>query len=518
MCKALKELIVGSVIGLLLFLILQGYDVMPLLLLGAMFWGLYWLLDKRGLFMARRYRAYYSQESITFENIGGQTLAIQELKEALEFLKRSEEVKAMGIRPLKGILLSGPPGTGKTLLAKAAASYTDAVFLAASGSEFIEVYAGVGAQRIRELFNQARTLARRVGKSKAIIFIDELEILGGKRGTHSSHLEYDQTLNQLLVEMDGLESSAPPYILVIGATNRPDLLDPALLRPGRFDRHVRVELPDREGRLQILKLHTANKPLGPDVDLEAIARETFGFSGAHLESVANEAAILALRSRSPVIRQVHLREAVDKVMLGEKLPRKPRREELFRLSVHEAGHALMSELLNPKSVTQITIMSRGQALGYTRQKPQDDIYLYTREHLEAQICICLAGSVAEVLLLGSKSTGSVNDFKEAVRLAKLMVTSGLSEWGVVDEESLTPAQLHRAIKGIITGLEKRTKEVLTPYRALLEQIAQKLTREETMSGDTLRSFLPQAGERKYAAVYRPNLFSGAGREAFSCPR
>ncbi|MCG0278336.1 MAG: AAA family ATPase [Thermanaeromonas sp.] len=518
MFKAWREVISGSAIGVLLFLLIQGYDVVPLFLLGGIIVVLYWLLEKRGLLTARPYRPYHSKESVTFEDIGGQTLAIQELKEALEFLKRTEEIKVMGIRPLKGILLSGPPGTGKTLLAKAAASYTDAVFLAASGSEFIEVYAGVGAQRIRELFKQARSLAHKTGKSKAIIFIDELEILGGRRGTHSSHLEYDQTLNQLLVEMDGLESSAPPYILVIGATNRPDLLDPALLRPGRFDRHVRVELPDREGRLEILKLHTANKPLGPDVDLEAIARETFGFSGAHLESVANEAAILALRSRSPVIRQVHLREAVDKVMLGEKLPRKPRREELFRLSVHEAGHALVSELLHPGSVTQVTIMSRGQALGYTRQKPQDDIYLFTREHLEDQICICLAGSVAEALLLGDKSTGAVNDFREAVRLAKLMITSGLSDWGVVDEASLTPAQLNRAIKGIITGLEKRTKEVLTPYKSSLEQIAQKLMREETLSGDTLRSFFLKGGERKYAAVYRSDLFPGIGREAFSCPR
>jgi len=490
----LKEWLAGSAIGLLIFLFFKGYDITPLLLLGGIGFGFYWLLEKKGLLAARNYEPYSPQGTITFEDIGGQAMPIQELKEALEFLIRSDQVKTMGIRPLKGILLSGPPGTGKTLMARAAATYTDAVFLAASGSEFIEVYAGVGAQRIRNLFRQARALARRAGKNRAIIFIDELEVLGGKRGSHSSHLEYDQTLNQLLVEMDGLESSEGPQILVIGATNRPDLLDPALLRPGRFDRHVKVELPDREGRLQILKLHTANKPLAPDVDLEAIARETFGFSGAHLESVANEAAILALRSNSPVIHQKHFQEAVDKVMLGEKLGRKPGREELYRLAVHEAGHALIGELVQPGSVTHVTIASRGQALGYTRQRPADDVYLYTREYLEGQICICVAGAVAEALLLGSRSTGSVNDFKEAVRLAMVIITSGLSDLGVVAEENLTKEQIHRATTEIIKRQEERAGELMRQHQQQLKKIAEQLVREETLKGETLGSLL-SAGAR-----------------------
>ncbi|KUK11949.1 MAG: Vesicle-fusing ATPase [Moorella sp. 60_41] len=489
----LKELAAGGALGLLIFLLFQGYDVGPLLLLGGMGAGLYWLLDRKGMLPARSYAPYCPRQNISFEDIGGQAAAVQELKEALEFLRRSDQLHTMGIRPLKGILLSGPPGTGKTLMARAAATYTDAVFLAASGSEFIEVYAGVGAQRIRSLFREARSLARRAGKNRAIIFIDELEVLGGKRGSHASHLEYDQTLNQLLVEMDGLGTGEDTQILVIGATNRPDLLDSALLRPGRFDRHVKVELPDREGRLEILKLHTSNKPLGPDVNLEGIARETFGFSGAHLESVANEAAILALRANSPVIRQKHLQEAVDKVMLGEKIGRKPRKEELYRLAVHEAGHALVGELVQPGSVTRVTVASRGQALGYTRQK-LEDAYLYTREHLEGQLRICLAGAAAEDLLLGNRSTGSLNDFKEAVRLAKVIIVSGLSELGVVDEECLGREQMHRAAAEILKVQEKKVGELLLRHRDLLEEIAHRLLREETLKGETLRSLLT-AGAR-----------------------
>jgi cell division protease FtsH len=232
---------------------------------------------------------------VDFTDIGGQDSAVNELKEALQFVVKPEAIYHMGIRPLRGVLLVGPPGTGKTLMAKAAASYTGSAFMAASGSEFIEVYAGVGAKRIRKLFNDARKKAHKEKKRSAIIFIDELEILGGKRGSHSSHLEYDQTLNQLLVEMDGISSNQEPYVLLIGATNRADMLDPALLRPGRFDRQVQVGLPDKGGRKTILDIHTRNKPVSNNEVLDEIARATFGFSGAHLESLANEAAILALR-------------------------------------------------------------------------------------------------------------------------------------------------------------------------------------------------------------------------------
>ncbi|MBC7326449.1 MAG: AAA family ATPase, partial [Moorella sp. (in: Bacteria)] len=221
------------------------------------------------------------------------------------------------------------------------------------------------------------------------------EILGSRRGQTTSHLEYDQTLNQLLVEMDGLKVDDRVRILVMAATNRVDMLDPALLRPGRFDRQVRVELPDKEGRLEILKLHTRNKPLAADVNLEAVAKETFGFSGAHLESLTNEAAILAMREGCQEIHQRHLHEAVDKVMMGERLDRRPSAHELRRVAIHETGHALMSELVKPGSVSALTVTPRGQALGYMRQSPEDDTYMYTKEYLEDQIAVMLAGAVAE---------------------------------------------------------------------------------------------------------------------------
>lgn len=488
----LKEITAGTVIGVLVYLAFQGFDVTPILLLAGMGFLAYWLIEKKGMLSSTLGgKSYIPAVPISFADIGGQETAIRELKEALEFLLRSKQVRAMGIRPLKGILLSGPPGTGKTLMARAAATYTDAVFLAASGSEFIEMYAGVGAQRVRDLFNRARELARRQQKKRAIIFIDELEVLGGKRGSHTSHLEYDQTLNQLLVEMDGLKEDQDVQILVIGATNRADLLDPALLRPGRFDRQVRVDLPDREGRLAILKLHTANKPLGPETDLEAIARETFGFSGAHLESVANEAAILALREKAPVIEQRHLLEAVDKVMLGEKLGRKPMPEELYRLAIHEAGHAVAGELLQPGSVSHVTITSRGQALGYTRQKPEHDIYLYTRDYLEAQIAICLAGAVAETLVLGGRSTGSLNDFKESIRLARVIITSGLSDLGVVGEENLSKEQMHTASTAIISQEEEKVVSLLQPHLPVLKELARNLVEKETITGRELRNLLQE---------------------------
>ncbi|HHY93582.1 MAG TPA: AAA family ATPase, partial [Firmicutes bacterium] len=370
--------------GVLAFLATRGVNLFPVLILGGL---LYFLLYATGTGRAlgRRFVVHVTDAAcprVTFDDVGGQSAAKKELREALELVSRPERARELGIRPIKGIMLSGPPGTGKTLLAKAAANFTDSTFLATSGSEFIEVYAGVGAQRVRELFRRAREQARQAGKKSAVVFIDELEVLGGKRGRYSSHLEYDQTLNQLLVELDGLSLNDSIRILIIGATNRPDLLDSALLRPGRFDRVVRVDLPDREGRLQILYVHTRGKPLAEDVDLEAIARETIGFSGAHLESLTNEAAILAMREGLRCIEQRHLREAIDKVIMGEKLDRKPRERELYRVAVHEAGHAVVAECLEKGTVSSLTISPRGGALGYVRHIPQDDFYLYSRSELE----------------------------------------------------------------------------------------------------------------------------------------
>ncbi len=357
-----KEIVIGLGLAGIIFLFINGINLLPMLLLAALVFFLFRTTGIPGL--DRRFAPVVAGSSgsippVTFNDIGGQGAAKKELLEALDFIANQDTVKHLGIRPLKGILLTGPPGTGKTMLAKAAANYTGSVFLATSGSEFIEVYAGVGAQRVREIFRKARDLSRREKKDSAIVFIDEIEVMGGRRGKHQNHLEYDQTLNQLLVEMDGLSVDDEIRVLVIGATNRADLLDEALMRPGRFDRVVRVDLPDREGRRQILALHTRNKPLAADVDLDQIAKEAFGFSGAHLESLANEAAILAMRSGEKEITAQHFIEAIDKVIMGEKLDRRPGNEERYRIAVHEAGHAVVGEILRPGSVSNITVASRG---------------------------------------------------------------------------------------------------------------------------------------------------------------
>jgi len=298
-------------------------------------------------------------------------------------------------------------------------------------------------------------------------------------------------------------------ILLIGATNRPDLLDPALLRPGRFDRVVRVDLPDREGRLQILKVHTRGKPLAPDVSLEAIARETMGFSGAHLESLANEAAILAMREGSAQVTQRHLEEAIDKVIMGEKLDRKPRRQELFRVAVHEAGHAVVSELIRPGSISSLTISPRGSALGYVRQAPQDDFYLYARSELEDQICVLLAGAVAEELVLGEPSTGAANDYDAACQAARRMVYTGLSVLGAVDPELVSGDAVQRAMSDIMTRQRQRAQDLLGPRAEAVRRLAERVLECETLSGEEIRSVLAppdRAGDtpaRRKVRLLRP---------------
>ncbi|ABY91400.1 MAG: Vesicle-fusing ATPase [Caldanaerobacter subterraneus] len=483
-----KEILLGVVIAFAIFAALLGINVTPLLFLAGVFLLLNYIIENKGLIPGSK-NIIKPESEISFEDIGGQKTAISELKEALDFVINKEKLSKMGIRPIKGILLTGPPGTGKTLLAKAAAKYTNSSFIATSGSEFIEMYAGVGAQRVRNLFETARNLARKENKNSAIIFIDEIDILGAKRGTNESHHEYDQTLNQLLVEMDGIKSDGEINILVIAATNRPDLLDPALLRPGRFDRQVVVDLPDKSGRLQILKIHTKNKPLGEDVNLEAIAENTFGFSGAHLESLCNEAAILAMRDNSDVILQKHFVEAVDKVILGEKSDKKPAEEEIFRVSVHEAGHAIISEIVNPGSVATVTIVPRGKALGFVRQFDKEDTLIYTKEQLEKDIMVALGGTVAELLVLGNRSTGSVNDFEQAVHIAKKMVYTGLSGLGIVSREDVPKEKVNEEVNKIIKEEEEKVQKMLEEKLEHLEEIANILRKEETISGEKLRELI-----------------------------
>ncbi len=501
-----REIMIGLGLAVALFLIVQGVDITPLVFaVGAFFLLRSFLPGAKGFESLGRDRKFemaggnpnseHNVRTITFDDIGGQEVAKRELLEALDFVKNMARAVKLGIRPLRGIMLSGPPGTGKTLLAKAAASYTDSVFLAAAGSEFVEMYAGVGAQRVRQLFKKARSQAEQQQKTSAVVFIDEIDVLGVKRGSHASHMEYDQTLNQLLTEMDGINTRDKIKILVVAATNRVDTLDPALLRPGRFDRVVKVDLPDKEGRLHILKIHTKNKPLAPDVDLMEIARDTFGFSGAHLENLANEAAIQAMRASRDLVTMSDFKEATDKVMMGEKLDRKPGKEETRRVASHEAGHALVSELVRPNSVSTITITSRGRALGYMRQTPQDDQYLYTREELLDQIAVSLGGAVTEELIFGSRSTGSAGDFEQAVDLAKRLVYAGMSSLGVVSKENLPDKLLHEAIQQIIAETEDRVRAHLSQQREAIEEIAQVLLENEKISGDDFRRILAERSAR-----------------------
>jgi len=506
----IREVAAGVAVAVVGYLLWQGYNVLPVLFLVA----LLFILARTPGFGAfgRRFAPFNAARhggQISFDQVGGQQTAKQELIEALDFLVEDDRAGALGIRPLKGILLAGPPGTGKTLLAKAAATYTRSSFVAAAGSEFIEVYAGVGAQRIRQLFQQARELARRSPGKSAIVFVDELEVVGGRRGAHASHLEYDQTLNQFLVELDGLETGGETRILVIGATNRPDLLDPALLRPGRFDRVVRVELPDRAGRLEILRLHSREKPLAPDVDLERLAGETFGFSGAHLESLCNEAAILAFRQRRQALTAQDFAEALDKVILGERLERKPAADELRRIAIHEAAHAVISELEQPGSVSTVTITSRGAALGYVRNNPRDDRYLWTKHQLESEIRILLAGFVAEETFLGTGSTGAASDFERANRLARTMVEAGMSPLGVVDPASLPPARLHRALREILGREKEAVRARLSQAAPALEAISARLVEDERISGEDVRSLLRQGAAETPTA--RTPAWAGGAR-------
>lgn len=495
-----KELIIGTVAAAVVFLFMQGIDMTPVLLLGGLFFAIRYMMEHRGqdkrFSVTTTASASSSQSTVTFADIGGQEVAKREFLEALDFLKESETADQLGIRPLRGVLLVGPPGTGKTLLAKAAASRVDAAFISASGSEFIEMYAGVGARRIRQLFEKAKQTAERAGQKYAIIFIDEIEVLGGKRGRQHSHLEYDQTLNELLVQMDGMPTTKDDVrLLVLGATNREDLLDPALTRPGRFDRTVRVDLPDKAGRLHILKIHANHRPLHPDVDLEDVARETFGFSGAHLESLLNEAGILALRDKSDVIKPSHIKEAIDKVMMGEKLDRRPSDEERKRIAYHEIGHALLSETVRPHSVATVTITSRGGALGYMRQTPDRDPYLFTRQDLLDQIAIALAGAVAEDVFFDSRSTGSMNDFEQAVKLAERIVHAGLSDLGIVSVETLSSQAKHDQVQRILRDQEQFVRQQIEQSRARIQEAALHLLEHERLEGDAFRAIISQSANK-----------------------
>jgi cell division protease FtsH len=496
MSKYGKEIMIGALPAFLIFLMFIKVNIVPLIVVGVIIFCLLYFAKTRGNINihTERKKKGAAPAPLTFEEIGGQDRAKKELIEALDFLIRHDEIKQFGIRPLKGLLLTGPPGTGKTLMAKASAHYTNSVFVSASGSEFVEMYVGVGASRVRDLFKDARNRAAKENKESAVIFIDEIDVIGGKRDG-GQHREYDQTLNQLLTEMDGMHTTENPRVLIMAATNRKEMLDSALLRPGRFDRHIQVDLPDKKGRLHILQIHAKNRPLHPDVSLDRVAEETFSFSGAHLESVMNEAAIYAMRDNADKIDHKHLSLAIDKVMMGEKTDRETTSEERQRVALHELGHAIVAEIVREGSVSQVSLSPRGQALGYVRHNPQNDQYLYTKAFLEQQIMIALGGSAAEEMFYGGRSTGSRNDFEQAMQLVRTMIDSGLTGLGIVNLQMVTKEELMKENTAILDELAQKTRALLEKYRNVFEQSLDILLKEEVLSGDQFRALLANAQQK-----------------------
>jgi len=437
-----------------------------------------------------------NKPKVTFKDVAGIDEVKEEVAEIVDFLKNPKKYQQLGGRIPKGILLAGAPGTGKTLLAKAIAGEANVPFLSVSGSEFVEMFVGVGASRVRDLFEQAKKHA------PCIVFIDEIDAVGRKRGAGftGGHDEREQTLNQLLVEMDGFESSEG--IIVIAATNRPDILDPALLRPGRFDRQIYVPLPDVKGRLEILKIHTKDKPLADDVDLEVIARSTPGFSGADLANIVNEAALIAARKNHGKITMEDFEEAKDKVTMGiERKSMVLSEQEKVTTAYHEAGHTLVAKLLpNADKVHKVTIIPRGKALGITQQLPEEDRYTYTKEYLLDRLCVLFGGRVAEELALGTISTGAGNDIERATEIARKMV----AEWGMserigpiavkIREEFGEPSELvseemkrliDKEVKRIIKETYEKTKELIANNMDKLENLAKALLERETLVGEEI---------------------------------
>ena len=444
-------------------------------------------------------------KKVTFRDVAGADEEKEELQEIVEFLRDPEKYLKLGAHIPKGVLLVGPPGTGKTLLAKAVAGEADVKFLSISGSDFVEMYVGVGASRVRDLFLQAKK------EAPAIVFIDEIDAVGRQRGSGlgGGHDEREQTLNQLLVEMDGFGSNEG--VVVLAATNRVDILDPALLRPGRFDRQVYVGLPDIKGREEILTIHAHNKPLAEDVDLSQVAKGTPGFTGADLENLLNEAALLAGRQNKMAIDKAAIDEAVIKVIAGpEKHSRVIPEQERKLTAYHEAGHAVvMRALPQHDPVHQITIVPRGQAGGMTISLPDEDRSYLSREYMIQQIVSLLGGRAAEQLMLGDISTGASNDIQRATSLARKMVgTYGMSaKLGTVafdagsDEVFIgksmghtrpysekTASEMDSEIRAIIDDAYQKAQEILKTYQRQLTEIAEYLLANETMTGDVFEGF------------------------------
>jgi cell division protease FtsH len=451
-----------------------------------------------------------SQKKVTFKDVSGVDEAKEELQEIIEFLKEPQKFQKLGGRIPKGVLLMGPPGTGKTLLARAVAGEANVPFFSISGSDFVEMFVGVGASRVRDLFEQGKKNA------PCIVFIDEIDAVGRHRGAGlgGGHDEREQTLNQLLVEMDGFESNEG--VILVAATNRPDVLDPALLRPGRFDRRIVVNRPDVKGREGILAVHTKKIPLADDVNIHVLARGTSGFSGADLANLVNEAALNAARYNQKVVRMLDFEFAKDKVLMGsERRSMIINEEEKKVTAVHEAGHALLAVVLpHADPVHKVTIIPRGMALGVTMQLPVDDKHNYTREYLNDQIAILLGGRIAEEITMKGMTTGAGNDLERSTELARKMVC----EWGMSDamgpltfgkkEEQIflgreiaqhqdysedTAIRIDQEIKRFVTTNYERARSLLEKYRHALDRIAEELLAREVLDAEQVRRIV--AGEK-----------------------
>ncbi len=454
-----------------------------------------------------------SSKRVTFEDVAGVDEAKEELKEIIEFLKDPQKFQRLGGRIPKGVILIGPPGTGKTLLAKAVAGEANVPFFSISGSDFVELFVGVGASRVRDLFDQAKKHA------PCLVFIDELDAVGRERGAGlgGGHDEREQTLNQLLVEMDGFDPN--DGIIVIAATNRPDILDSALLRPGRFDRRIVVNKPDVKGREEILKVHTRKVPLAADVDLKLLAKTTPGFSGADLANMVNEAALNAARNNQKFVTMKDFEYAKDKVLMGaERRSLIISEEEKRIVAFHEAGHVIVANSIpEADPIHKVSIIPRGLALGVTQQLPLDDRYNYTKSYLNAQIAVLLAGRIAEEIALGKETTGAGNDFEQATEIARKMVCKwGMSELGPLtfadrddmvflgrdlavrkDFSEETARKIDEEIKKIIMTNYNRAKEILENKRDVLSKLAETLLERESLTGEEIKEIIEKEASQAY---------------------
>jgi cell division protease FtsH len=447
-----------------------------------------------------------NRPTVTFMDVAGVEEAKQELAEVVEFLKYPEKFAALGARIPRGVLLIGSPGTGKTLLARAVAGEAGVPFFSISGSEFVEMFVGVGASRVRDLFDQAKRNA------PCIVFVDEIDAVGRQRGAGlgGSHDEREQTLNQILVEMDGFDTNT--NVIVVAATNRPDVLDPALLRPGRFDRQVILDRPDIRGRKAVLEVHAKGKPLEKNVSLETLAKQTPGFSGADLMNLLNEAAILSARRNKKSIGMGELEEAIDRVVAGpERKSRIITEKEKIITAYHEVGHALVAKMLpNLDPVHKITIIARGMMGGYTQLLPTEDRYLYTRSHFEDTLAWSLGGHAAEQIVFGEMTTGAENDIERATKLARKMVMEyGMSDklgplqFGHKEEmvflgrdlgeqrnySEAVAEEIDQEVRRLITQAYARAKDILERYRDKLDEISLRLVKDETLDGATFDAML-----------------------------